>query len=53
MSAYNTLYEEAAENYGLSIMDERLIEAANRARDLGLVLPNAHKQLIQKLSHAH
>lgn len=115
MSAYNTLYDEAAENYGLittemaerngvsgmslvmlerrgvssvsggasivkngadnasikplhgipaqpveeairasrgSIMDERLVEAANRAKELGLLLSDTHEQLIQELNHA-
>ena len=36
-----------------SIMDERLIEAADRAKELGLLLADTHEQLIQELNHAH
>lgn len=34
------------------IMDERLTDAANRAKEQGLILPNTHKQLIKELNHA-
>lgn len=33
-------------------MDERLVEAANRAKELGLLLSDTHEQLIQELNHA-
>ena len=36
-----------------TIMDERLIEAANRAKEQGLILPEAHDHLIRELTYAH
>lgn len=36
-----------------SIMDERLVEAANRAKEQGLLLSDAHEQLMKELNHAH
>lgn len=35
-----------------SIMDDRLIEAANRAKELGMLLPDKHEQLMKEFAHA-
>ncbi len=35
------------------IMDERLADAANRAREQGLIMSDVCKRLIKELSHAH
>lgn len=35
-----------------SIMTERLVEAANRAKDRGMLLPDTHEQLLKELNHA-
>ena len=45
--------EEAIRASRGSIMDERLVEAANRAKEQGLLLSDTHEQLIQELNHAH
>ncbi len=34
------------------IMDERLVEAAKRAKEQGMILPNTYEQLMKELSHA-
>ena len=45
--------EEAIRASRGSIMDERLVEAANRAKEQGLLLSDAHERLIQELNHIH
>ncbi len=35
------------------IMDGRLIEAANRAKERGLLLPDAYEQLMKEFNHVH
>lgn len=45
--------EEAIRSSRGSIMDERLVEATNRAKEQGLLLSDIHEQLLQELSHAY
>ena len=44
--------EEAIRASRGSIMDERLIEAANRAKEQGMLLSDKHEQLMKELNHA-